>query len=262
LFYLLVYRTAIFFIFFVVKGSLVCNQHDDVIMKLDMNGKIGLVVRGKTGLGHSPGVMAQHADCILGSGEPLGFYGDANGGRSNGIGMNMTGAVFRYDKLYNSQRRSYVDLETAKTDNLVSGVLLIPATGAQVQKFTEYWDKLERKPGEFEILGDNCSTHASAGFIYCGIIKNGIPGLDTPDNLFRQLHPLAASQAFFGYFGFTRNNTVFDVEFEALGASKAVKTGSSAVPKTSQSQFSGLPSSLNSSNTGSRVSTHPSTSRR
>ncbi len=230
-------------------------------MNLNINGRIGLIVRGKTGVGHSPGLMEQHADCILGSGEPVGFYGTGNGGRSNGVGMNLSGVVYRYDKMY-AERRAYVDFEIAKSQELCSGILLISATPPQVKKFTEYWEKLERTPGGFDILGDNCSSHASAGFVYCGLLKNGIPGLDTPDNLFRQLQPRTSSQAFFGCVGFTRGSTMFDISFEAIAATPVVNTGSTAKPKLLQSQSSGLPSSLNSSNTGSRVSTHPSTSRR
>lgn len=230
-------------------------------MKLNISGRIGLVVRGKKSAGHSPGVMEQHADCILGTGEPVGFYGAGNGGRSNGIGMNLSGVVYRYEKMY-AERRAYVDFEVAKSQSLPSGVLLISATPAQIQKFNEYWMNLARTPGQFDILGDNCSSHASAGFIYCGILKNGIPGLDTPDNLFRQLQPITSSQAFFGCVGFTPNGTSFDIVYEPLGDDVAVKTGSSAIPKLSQSQSVGLPSSLNASNTGSRVSTHPTTSRR
>ncbi len=230
-------------------------------MDININGRIGLIVRGKNGVGHSPGLMEQHADCILGSGEPVGFYGTGNGGRSNGVGMNLSGVVYRYEKLY-AERRAYVDFEVAKSQEMCSGILLISATSSQIKKFTEYWEKLERSPGQFDILGDNCSSHASAGFVYCGLLKNGIPGLDTPDNLFRQLQPRTSSQAFFGYVGFKRIGSTFEISFEPAGTTVAIQTGSTAKPKLSQSQSLGLPSSLNSSNTGSRVSTHPSTSRR
>ncbi|MGI9282311.1 MAG: hypothetical protein ACR2PX_22150 [Endozoicomonas sp.] len=46
--------------------------------------RIGLIVRGKRSLDHNPGVMEQHADCIITTGEPYGFFGDegaASGGR-------------------------------------------------------------------------------------------------------------------------------------------------------------------------------------
>ena len=227
-------------------------------MKLSMSGRIGLIVRGKTGVAHSPGVMQQHADCILGNGEPVGFYGGPNGGRSNGVGMNLTGVVYRYEKMY-AERRPYVDLEVAVSQQLCSGILLMSVTQAQSKKFSEYWEKLTRSPGSFDILGDNCSSHASAAFTYAGLVKNGIPGLDTPDNLFRQLRPITNSVHYFGCIGFTRGSTMFEVNLEPLDATKSVSTGSTASPRMSQSQSSGLPSSLNSSNTGSRLSTYPST---
>ena len=37
------------------------------------------------------------------------------------------------------------------------------------------------------MLGLNCSTRASGAFVYAGILKGGIPGLDTPNNLYKQI---------------------------------------------------------------------------
>ena len=197
---------------------------------------------------------------MLGSGEPIGFYGLGNGGRSNGAGMNMSGVVYRFDKL-EQERPYYVEMEAAKKYKAVSALLLVSASLTESKRFAEYWDQLEKSPGAFDIVGGNCSTHASAGFVYCGLLKNGIPGLDTPDNLFRQLSAQKTCQARYGYIGFVRVGSVFEVSVEAATAAEAIKSGSSAPARSSQSQSFGLPSTLNASKNSSRATTHPSTSR-
>ena len=232
-----------------------------MLERLNITGKVGLIVRGKTSASHSPGLMDQHADCVLGSGEPVGFYGLANGGRSNSAGLNMNGVVWRFDQLMQN-RPYYVDVEIARKYNAVSAILLIPASVAQVKRFAEYWDTLERSPGSFDIVGGNCSTHASVGFIYSGLIKNGIPGLDTPDNLFRQLSAQNSGLARYGYLGFDGGSGLFNVSIDSATSADPVTTGTSNRARLAQSQSSGVPSSLNSSNTGSRVTANSFTSRR
>lgn len=239
------------------------SQQDFLTMPqyLDLAGHVGLVVRGKTSRAHTPGLMSQHADCVLTSGEPVGFYGEGNGRVSNSSGLSMQGIVYRYDLLL-QRRQEYVVMDTAKKYELVSGVLLISVTGTEAELFTQYWDKLTNTPGGFDIVGDNCSSHASAGFIHAGILKNGIPGLDTPDNLFRQLCAKRNCKQFFGFLGFTRSDGGFCVDLEETTEDAKNATSSSAPTRSSQSQSSGLPSSLNSSNTGSRVSSGSSSNKR
>lgn len=169
---------------------------------------IGLIVRGKTDENHKPGVMEQHADCILPNGAPIGFFGDggdassgssgasfasslkswANGpsGSLNSSGLNMKGVVADYHTLQRI-RPMYVDPAAAKKYKLVSTVLLLDVTKAEADLFSQYWTNLALNPGTFNILGGNCSTHASEAFVAAKIVTSGIPGLDTPDNLFRQL---------------------------------------------------------------------------
>src|SRR5919109_2095929 len=45
---------------------------------------VGLIVRGKSGPAHHPGVMEQHADCILSDGSPMGFFGEPVNGTPKG----------------------------------------------------------------------------------------------------------------------------------------------------------------------------------
>jgi hypothetical protein len=169
---------------------------------------IGLIVRGKQNDKHKPGKMEQHADCILPGGGPIGFFGgngDASSGSSgssfvgssnswaagpsqsfNTTGMNMKGMVAHYNQLQKI-RPMYVDVSLAKKYNVLSTVLLLEVTQSQASLFSQYWKNLELSPGTFNILGGNCSTHASDAFIAAKVVASGIPGLDTPDNLYHQL---------------------------------------------------------------------------
>lgn len=169
---------------------------------------IGLIVRGKQNDKHNPGNMEQHADCILPGGEPVGFFGgggDASSGSSgssfassmgswangpsislNKTGLNMTGTVAYYNELLKI-RPMYVDINLAKKYKVQSTVILLEVTKAQADLFLQYWKNLSLNPGSFNILGGNCSTHASSAFVAANVVSSGIPGLDTPNNLYKQL---------------------------------------------------------------------------
>ncbi|MEI2743427.1 MAG: hypothetical protein V9G63_13535 [Candidatus Competibacter sp.] len=172
---------------------------------------IGLVVRGKTSPSHDPGALEQHADCILADGSPVGFFGEAGAGSSgrsgsgswNSTGMNMKGVVYDYP-LFKIHRPFYVGMAEAKRYSVKSTVLVITVSKAQALLFKDYWNKLKANPGSFYLLGHNCSTHASDAFIYAGIITGGIPGLDTPNNLYKQLvTSFTQTVSHSGFLGFT-----------------------------------------------------------
>jgi hypothetical protein len=166
--------------------------------------RIGLVVRGKSGEAHHPGLMEQHADAILSDGAPIGFYGETNDGMSNGIGLGMKGVVYDYAKL-RVQRPYYVDRDQAVVYSVVSTVLLVDATAAQAEAFKAAWDSMSTDGGSFNIVGGNCSTHASLAFVASGIVNGVIPGLDTPDRLYAQLVatvPAAQRTSITGFIGF------------------------------------------------------------
>ena len=166
--------------------------------------RIALIVRGKLSAKHHPDLMAQHADAILADGSPVGFYGEGNGGSGNRVGMAMQGVAYDYQAL-RIQRPYYVGADSAVANRVVSTVLLIKVTAAQAKKFSESWARMTTDPGSFNIVGGNCSTHASASFIDAGLIKGGIPGLDTPDHLYAQLVdklPASSLQSITGFIGF------------------------------------------------------------
>lgn len=149
---------------------------------------VALIVRGKKSEKHSPELMEQHADVVLPSGEIVGFFGENAGNSGEGSGFNLKGVVYDTspDGLM-KKRPYYVDINLAKKMNVVSTVLILQITNDQAVEFSVYWDKLKKEAGEFNIVGENCSTRASSGFQSAGLIKGEIPGLDTPNNLYQLL---------------------------------------------------------------------------
>lgn len=185
---------------------------------------IGLIVRGKHNDGHSPGKLEQHADCILPGGEPVGYFGgggDASSGSSgpssgssinswangpslswNKSGLNMKGTVAFHKELLKI-RPMYVDIGLAKKYKVRSTVLLLETTRTHADLFKQFWKNLSLNPGAFHIVGANCSSNASDAFVAAKIVASGIPGLDTPDNLYKQLkaNHSGKMKIFSGYIG-------------------------------------------------------------
>jgi hypothetical protein len=188
--------------------------------------RVALIVRGKTSHRHEPGVLEQHADCILSNGAPIGFYGAGNDGSSgqassgigasskssasfsNSLGMAMSGVV--WDNVALSRKRAnYVDLAVARTNKTISTVLFVRVSIKEAKAFDTAWADMATDPGSFQILGWNCSTHASSAFRKAGILSGGIPGLDTPNNLYLQLCREKKHKATYrtGYVGFSPYNS-------------------------------------------------------
>ena len=156
---------------------------------------VALIVRGKTGPKHEPGVMSQHADCVLPDGSPMGFFGgegvassgSSGSGSWNSIGMNMEGMVADYAG-FQRIRPFYVDAKLAKKYGVISTILVVPAAPSQATAFALYWKGLLASPGSFQILGDNCSTHASEAFVKARIGPGtGRPGRGTAREVARRL---------------------------------------------------------------------------
>ena len=192
------------------------------ITKVFSGSQVALIVRGKNSATHAPDLMQQHADCVLSNGSPIGFYGQGNdgssGGGSSGIGdvskasaasfnstgFGMTGVVFNFAQL-SRRRANYVDATIARGTGTISTVLLIQTSRAEATAFDRAWAEMTLDPGSFHIVGWNCSSHASTAFQKSGILAGGIPGLDTPDNLYRQLCTEKAGKftTHSGYIGFS-----------------------------------------------------------
>lgn len=188
--------------------------------------KIGLIVRGKLGPQHAPELMAQHADVILADGSPMGFFGEGDpfSGASFGLGssaasgINMRGTVFDYEQM-KIHRPYYVDLNLAMSKyRVVSTVLVISVNKAEAALFATYWKALKEAPGVFNILGYNCSTRASEGFAQAGVTRSGVPGLDTPNNLYKQISAVRGDKvaSYTGYLGFVKkpDGSGFEVRIE------------------------------------------------
>lgn len=177
--------------------------------------RVALIVRGKTSHSHVPGNLEQHADCILSNGAPVGFFGEGNDGSSNGSGIGMDGIVYDYSAL-SRKRANYVNAGVAKGTGTISTILCVQVSSAEALAFDKAWVDMAADPGSFHILGWNCSTHASSAFKSAGILAGGIPGLDTPDNLYRQLCVEKAGKVsvISGYVGFSASGSGYLVTVE------------------------------------------------
>lgn len=167
--------------------------------------RIGLIVRGKMGPDHHPDNLKQHADCILADGSPLGFFGEGNDNSGNRIGLRMQGIVYDYAALA-KERPYYVDMASALANRVVSTVLLVGVDDRTATAFKQAWDDMTATPGDFNIVGGNCASHASSAFIRAGVVSRQIPGLDTPDHLYGQLLatvPAGRRSSITGFIGFT-----------------------------------------------------------
>ena len=129
----------------------------------------------------------------------------------------MKGFVADYQKM-KQVRPFYVDLSLAKRYSVISTVLIIDVGYSKATLFDKFWHDLKRNPGAFYLVGKNCSTTSSRAFVASSILNRGIPGLDTPNNLYRQLRTQLQSNAvsYSGYLGFIKNDRTgsFDIEIE------------------------------------------------
>jgi len=178
--------------------------HEDIPFAGD---KVALVVRGKESPEHVPGKRAQHADCVRSQGAPVGYFGEDGEGNvyiTTAVLIGVRGEVYDLGT-FTRKRPYYVDASIARAYQLISTALVVRVTSAQASSFDDDWDQLTKDPGTFRLLGKNCSTRASGAFRHAGILQSGIPGLDTPDNLYRQLVAQRGDlcSSYSGYVGFT-----------------------------------------------------------
>lgn len=116
----------------------------------------------------------------------------------------MAGAVYDYAKM-KTARFEYVNPVHAKEQGVFSTVLILDTTAEAAERFAEYWRVKALEPGGFSMLGNNCSTNASCGFQAAAIVTKGIPGLDTPARLFRQLRAASSNAVTYsGFVGFDK----------------------------------------------------------
>ncbi|MDX5628898.1 MULTISPECIES: hypothetical protein [unclassified Brenneria] len=185
-----------------------------------LQNEVGMVVRGKNSAEHTPGLLEQHADCILSNGAPIGFYGRGEGySNSLGtVGLGMEGYVLTYNDFSSKAygRPYYIDTYEARRYNLVSTVLLVSVSSAEAMLFDAAWNEIKNHPDTFNIVGNNCSTHASLAFVKAGILPSEISGLDTPDQLYRQIVAVkkGLTRSYSGYVGFTPDKDRYYVEVQ------------------------------------------------
>lgn len=202
--------------------------------------RIGLIVRDMTAPGRTVG--SGHADCVLPSGAPVGFFADTSWadpvGRTtvagssgmwtsdgslgdSGVGTVVVsgalvgafrGEVYSY-ATYLRERPSYVRRELAIAERAASTLLVIDATASEAQRFEQAWTSMRHDPGQFGIVGFNCATHAGWAFAMAGLLTtpsralgpartSEISGFDTPTELYRQLVYGPANSRFTSYSGY------------------------------------------------------------
>lgn len=171
---------------------------------------IALVVRHKSTRNRPPPGEG-HADVILPSGAPAGFFVDRAIEEAGTWGLGVPGQVYGYAQ-FAAHRPWYVNLETATARAIPSGVLLVQVSAAESRRFQAAWQAMRARPGSFHIDGFNCSSHAALAFATAGLMGSEIPGLDTPDNLFHELlsrHPRRCRDVY-GYLGFMPRESSMD----------------------------------------------------
>ncbi len=185
--------------------------------------RIGLVVRGMSAPGRAPDDQG-HADCVLPNGAPIGFFADTTAAGSSGdtaagpllFSGAMTGAftgeVYSYAD-YLRERPPYVRRDLAVAQRCVSTLLVIDVSDSEARRFEQAWTSMRHDPGQFGILGFNCSTHAGWAFASAGLLATParamgprgtaeIEGFDTPAGLYRQLIEGPANSRFVSYSGY------------------------------------------------------------
>lgn len=180
--------------------------------------KVALIVRGKTSDSHSPKLLEQHADCARSDGSPVGYFGEGGAGSgyiSSAVVIGIKGEVYELDE-FNRFRPFYVDAGKARGAKVISTALVVKVANGEADKFDEYWSSLKADPGTFSLLGRNCSTRASGAFRYSGILSGGIPGLDTPNNLYKQLKSERSDRcsSHTGYLGFDVSGNGFTMRID------------------------------------------------
>lgn len=188
--------------------------------------RIGLIVRGMTRPGATPAGEG-HADCVLSNGSPIGFFANSeiptSGSASSGsatlgaraLAASLDGEVWRYARLA-TERPEYIHQGVAAANDVVSTLLAIDVSDGERARFERAWAAMEVDPGQFGIVGANCSTHAGYAFSAAGLLTSygwtvgsartaEIEGMDTPTNLFHQLFRGPANgriEVYTGYLGF------------------------------------------------------------
>lgn len=173
--------------------------------------RVGLIVRYKAARSAPCSDGFGHVDAILPSGEPMGFYSKTFDLTAI---VSADGEVKDY-ALTAASRPQYVSIKDARAKRCPSVALSIPVTRKQADTVTAEWARYRTSAMTYRAAGGNCATYIAEAWETAGIIKGGIPGLDTPDNLFEFVDGLFPKADFaMGYFGFRPLGPLFVVEYE------------------------------------------------
>jgi RHS repeat-associated protein len=145
----------------------------------------------------------------------FGFYGYGPGSSGNEVGIGFHGYwnhSYRDFARAGLGRRRYIDGRAG----LLSTICVVMVCPSQVSEMAHKLHQMERHPGKFDIVGNNCSTHACDVLGAGGILKRGIPGLDTPQHLEDALVRRYLAKCFDGYTQLSSSN-----KFKVIPSRKA-----------------------------------------
>jgi hypothetical protein len=152
-----------------------------------------------------------HIDLVLPKIGLVGFFGnqfDPNDGSGRSIGFDIPG-VFKIGEEWLDQiitpREGYVlpPVDPEKTlprfRNPISTICEIDISPSASDKMVEKAKDIDKNPGRFRIIGGNCATRASEILGAGDIMKEGISGIDNPQNLIDQLQEQYDAVCYKGY---------------------------------------------------------------
>lgn len=180
--------------------------------------EIGLLLRRQYCANPRRRRMFRHIDTLLADGSIVGFNtaGPCNALIRAFVGTD--GAVRRNDWMVGDQAHN-ADIEAARNFHF-EGVLMpfvtlwvrIPVTPRQADALAEAWVEMEKDPPFFRLLNRNCATRAAQALVQAGIIPRGIPSIETPGNLMREMKRIYGDDLRFeeGFFGYVDGQPTLD----------------------------------------------------
>ena len=137
----------------------------------------------------------------------FGFYGNPAGGGFLGMGLpefwNNTYAQWMRPLPFG--RPWYTEDRAGRVLSTICQIEVCPKQAAAMRCELK---QLESNPGKFDIVGWNCSSRDCEVLSAGGVLQNGIPGLDTPQDFQDALTSVYGAKCFNGYTSVDPNGNV------------------------------------------------------
>ena len=169
-----------------------CCENDTVVAK------VTIYVINRSG-GQRTGWRHGHIDMAIPGAGMVGFFGYGNGGSGNRSGMGMTGNMNNSYNDWTAGPTRRPNSTQGPAGGLLSTFLPVSVCPAQAEAMRAEIEDIDQDPGNFNLLGGNCSTTACQVLDAGGLGLNGINGLDNPQNLMDELQGMTGGNFFNGY---------------------------------------------------------------